>query len=329
MFPAATSAVEEQKCKASLLELPVELLIGIYCHLASNAETFPAVLALAATSRRAREVCNLNITAVYQHVVPRVIPCERHARRLLADQGGAAADSPKIYPKDVHRMLRNSGVVEIAVKYFEEHILRLNIRRVRYRSLFTPLDGPNGYVINDAECAKYYGYGMKEHPLHLTQTERLRFISTYYHFWRLYRVAREDWTSRLKSLTPRRILYLDGLCDIAIGEGSKAYCQRSFCPPRKSMSPPHDYHASDVNYIIARELREHVSPFVEMLHKSVQGHEPSPVLHSASKAEWGSVVFLDHWQPNVENCLRGVKAMDPSKSPVSQFAGDDSSDEGY
>ena len=101
--------------------IPVELLTDIFNLLPSLSD----VLALAATCRRLRRIWTMNVTTIYSHVAPRSIPCERHARRFLADQGGPATDYPTLSARDVICILRNSCVVEKAMLQFEKDIVRL------------------------------------------------------------------------------------------------------------------------------------------------------------------------------------------------------------
>ena len=100
--------------------IPVELLTNIFNLLPSLSD----VLALAATCRF-RRIWTMNVTTIYSHVAPRSIPCERHARRFLADQDGPATDYPTLSASDVICMLRNSCVVEKAMLQFEKDIVHL------------------------------------------------------------------------------------------------------------------------------------------------------------------------------------------------------------
>ena len=104
-----------------LLLIPVELLTDIFKLLPSLSD----VLALAATCRRLRRIWTMNVTTIYSHVATRSIPCERHARRFLADQGGPATDCPTLSASDVICMLRNSCVVDKAMLQFEKDIVHL------------------------------------------------------------------------------------------------------------------------------------------------------------------------------------------------------------
>ena len=102
-----------------LLSIPVELVTKIFSLLPS----FFDILALAATCRQLRHTWATNVTSIYSQVASRSIPCERYARRFLADQGGPATDFPTLSARDVLCMLRNSCVVEKAILQFEEHIV--------------------------------------------------------------------------------------------------------------------------------------------------------------------------------------------------------------
>ena len=103
-----------------LLLIPVELLTKTFSLLPSLSD----VLALAATCRRLRHIWTMNVTTIYSHVASRSIPCEREARRFLADQGRPATNYPTLSALDVICMLRNSRVVEKAMLQFERDLVR-------------------------------------------------------------------------------------------------------------------------------------------------------------------------------------------------------------
>ncbi len=102
-----------------LLSLPVELVTKIYSLLPS----FFDVLALAATCRRLRCIWTTNVTSIYSQVASRSIPCERYARRFLADQGGPATGFPTLSTRDALNVLRNSCIIEKAILQFERDIV--------------------------------------------------------------------------------------------------------------------------------------------------------------------------------------------------------------
>lgn len=80
-----------------LLSIPVELVTKNFSLLPS----FFDIFALAATCRRLRRIWTTNVTSTYNQVASRCIPCERYARRFLADQGGPATNFPTLSARDV------------------------------------------------------------------------------------------------------------------------------------------------------------------------------------------------------------------------------------
>lgn len=101
------------------MSLPTELVIHVFCWLS----TFSDVFNLAATCRRHQQIWTDNATFIYNHVAPRTIECRCHARDLLADRGGAAADSPVLSVRDVRRLVRNSRIVEKSIAQFNKNIV--------------------------------------------------------------------------------------------------------------------------------------------------------------------------------------------------------------
>ena len=103
-----------------LSSIPAELIIRIFCLLPS----FSDIFALAAACRRFRSVWTENVTAIYRHVAPRSIPCERHARNFLPDQGRPSSECHALSARDVVCIVRNSCVVGKAILQFEREIVR-------------------------------------------------------------------------------------------------------------------------------------------------------------------------------------------------------------
>ena len=102
-----------------LLSIPVELMTEILSALPS----FFDVLALAATCRQLRHIWTTNVTSIYSQVASRSVPCERYARRFLADHGGLATSFSTPSARDALCILRNSCVVEKAILKFEKDIV--------------------------------------------------------------------------------------------------------------------------------------------------------------------------------------------------------------
>ena len=108
--------------RSSLSIMPPEVAANIFCQL----PIFSDVFALSAVCHRLRHLWLESANPIYSQIAARSIPCERAARRFLADQGGPCLGSP-MSAKDVVRMVRNAGVIEKAVLQFEREI----VRRVR------------------------------------------------------------------------------------------------------------------------------------------------------------------------------------------------------
>lgn len=124
-FTIMESSLLEQQIRArneinQLTSFPAELITQILCWLPS----FSDILSFAATCRRHRQIWTENVTVIYNHIAPRAIKCRRNARILLADQGGAAADSPVLSVRDVLRLIRNSHIVEKAIARFNRDVVR-------------------------------------------------------------------------------------------------------------------------------------------------------------------------------------------------------------
>lgn len=102
----------------SLPMMPPEVATNIFCQLPS----FSDVFALSAVCRRLRRLWLANVNPIYNQIAPRSIPCERAARRFLADSDGPGLGSP-MSAKDVVRMVRNAGVIEDAILQFEREIV--------------------------------------------------------------------------------------------------------------------------------------------------------------------------------------------------------------
>ena len=98
--------------------MPPEVATDIFCRLPS----FSDVFALSAVCRRLRHLWIENVTPIYNQIAPENIPCERAARRFLADRNGPALDS-LMSAVDVARMVRDAAVVEKAILQFEREIV--------------------------------------------------------------------------------------------------------------------------------------------------------------------------------------------------------------
>ena len=114
-----TSGLEIATCNSPLLLLPPELIIRILCFLPS----FSDVFAVASASRQLRSVWSENTTSVYRKLAPTNIPCERHARSFIAGRNTDTKGISTLSAHDVACLVRNSHVVEKAIKQFEKEVV--------------------------------------------------------------------------------------------------------------------------------------------------------------------------------------------------------------
>ena len=100
--------------------LPVEIVTRILCSLPSLSDG----IAVAQSSRQLRDNWTTNLTYIYEHIAPRSIPCEYHARRHLANQVGQPIRTSSILSvHDIQRLINNSRKVDAAVQQFENQIV--------------------------------------------------------------------------------------------------------------------------------------------------------------------------------------------------------------
>lgn len=67
------------------------------------------------------------MNVVYHHVSPRAIQRRRYAIILLADQGGATADSRSLIVRGVLQLVQNTVVMEKSVDQFnKKHVVLLS-----------------------------------------------------------------------------------------------------------------------------------------------------------------------------------------------------------
>ena len=111
--------LDESNSRNHFLLMPVELIIKLYCQLPS----FNDVLALAATSHRARSIWTENTAEIYAQMGPRIIPCERYARTFRQDQAGMTLNLRNISVRDVVRVVHNAELVEETIRDFEEDVV--------------------------------------------------------------------------------------------------------------------------------------------------------------------------------------------------------------
>ncbi|KAL8792514.1 MAG: hypothetical protein Q9195_004884 [Heterodermia aff. obscurata] len=182
----------------SISPLPAELLTLVYCHLPS----FYDVFSLASTCHRLRQVWLNHVSTIYKHVARAAITCEKHARILLANQGGPSPESEITMVSDVARMMQNMQAVDKAILQFESKIVRKIVRTRGHRT-----EG-------------HYGPGARRHPPYLTRTERPRFIRSYYRLWALLIIDDPvECQSRLQSMSLKQLLYLCAISWLPEGMG--------------------------------------------------------------------------------------------------------------
>ncbi|KAL8784278.1 MAG: hypothetical protein Q9195_009114 [Heterodermia aff. obscurata] len=184
-----SSAPASNSHHASLLSLPKELLISIFCHLPSLNEAF----VLSSACQVLQGIWLNSVTTIYKHLARRSIPCERHARQLLALQGGPSSDSRITSAKEVSRMMKNRDVVERAIRTFKPQIDVIFSSR-----------NPRAEVLSDL--------GPFQHPPYLTTTERSRFTRSYYQLWGLAKIEDPaELNTRFESMTVQHLLHLLGI----------------------------------------------------------------------------------------------------------------------
>ena len=141
-FATQTMASSRRGCLSSL---PSELLVSVFCHLPSFKEAF----VLSSTCHQMQDIWLNNVATIYEHLRRLNIPCERHARKVLALQGGPPAESRITSARDVIQMMRNRNEVERATRTFE--------CQIHYRIVFR-----NSHARERCDLAPL------QHPPHLT-----------------------------------------------------------------------------------------------------------------------------------------------------------------
>jgi len=115
-IPPLTSCMMEVPRSDSFSRLPVEIILHCFCSLSS----FWDALRFAATCQQNRWIWTANVSIIYQHISPKAIQCRRYARTLLADQGGAPADSHVLTTHDVLQLVRNTVVMKKSIEQFNK-----------------------------------------------------------------------------------------------------------------------------------------------------------------------------------------------------------------
>ncbi|PYI02675.1 hypothetical protein BO78DRAFT_453397 [Aspergillus sclerotiicarbonarius CBS 121057] len=234
--------------------IPTEIIIKIFGNLPLS-----DALHLATTCRRLRQVLDENTATIYKHL-RRHILCERHARVLLADQGGLSSDSSSVTIRDLLQLRRNSRIVEKAIEVFDRDITP------HIRIPLTSIDDEF--------------YGGKPRPLYLTPTERHRFTRSYYQVWSLLLLDRLSRQQRYRSLLLKHLylIYEMGDLDQPIGddEPGSLFADEKRC-----------------------ELLREVDAYLHYLYKKIHGQEYIDFSgQSVSMCTRGHAAIWDHCQPD-------------------------------
>lgn len=78
---------------------------------------------------------------------------------------------------------------------------------------------------------EYYGPGARQHPPNLTQTERPRFIRSYYQLWGMLKINEAEWQTRLESMKLKEHCHLYEMSQLP---GSFGGGEEMLPPPRYS-----------------------------------------------------------------------------------------------
>lgn len=289
-----------------ILSLPTELLTSIYCALPSLVD----VLALAATCHRLHDNWLADASPIYQQVAPRSISCEQYARRLLADQKGAANAASILSPKDVLCIMRNSYVVEKAVFQYE---IQIN-HKVKGRGR-----RPENYDEN----------GRRKRHIRLTPTERPRFIRSYYQLWGMMKLSDPaERQSRLESMTLKQLYRLHETSQIP---GSIGKEEELNPPPQIPIENPHS--VLEMQSAMSKDrkaLTQMIWKHIQDIYPSTHNDEEAPDL-SCDGLEDGYfefVVMWDHYQPILKEVVCGYSTKEtPRMRRFNWELWDDSSDE--
>lgn len=290
-----------------LLSLPTELITRIYCSLPSLVD----VLTLSSSCHRLRDIWLINASPIYHVVAPKNIPCERHARRLLADQKGAVDADFIFSAEDILRIIKNSYIVEEAVFQYE---IQIN-HKVKGRD-----HRPENYDEN----------GRRKRHIRMTSTERPRFIRSYYQLWGLMKLrSPAECHSRLKSMSMKQLYRLHETSEIPGNIGREEELNPI---PQKPIENPHS--VSEMQNAISEErrvLREMVWNHIQDIYPGTHNNEAAPDI-STDGMYFGSFTFVvmwDHYQDFLKEVVCGYRSEEPPFRKVLNWElWDDSSDEG-
>ena len=288
MSPIPDYTIATAGC-GSFSSFPVEVLTSLYCQFSSLWE----VLIFSYTCHHIRDVWLHNVVTIYKHVGRASIPCERHARNFLAVQGGPAPDAQMTSAKDVVQMMRNMHTVEKTIVSFEREIV-CNVKCHSHR----PED--------------YYGAGARRHPPHLTQTERRRFIRSYYQVWSLMLVDNNnEWTSRLQRTSLKQLLYLNEISwlpyIVAVGDDFMQLSQGSIATSSRQST---DEAPSFQNRLQA--LCKTIGEQTEQTYRRLHGESRGPLwVYAIDEGYMNFLVMWDHWQSSLKELVCGTRSKAP------------------
>lgn len=276
----------------SLLSLPAELVVSIYCFQAS----FPDVFALSLTCHKFQYIWLRNVPTISDHLVSMTIPCARHARVFLADQGGPSPESSLTSAADVVRMVRNARIVDEAILQFDTQVVPGARSPLLPRRFRVPADP---------------AYDTDQHPPHLTRTERRRFTRSYYELWGLMKVnelaVRQ---SRLGSMTLKQLFHLHEMACLpdSIGRGEEAISASQF-----SCTDPDSYFKnrqgrSPERIKLDTLIVEHLERIIFLLHgeqggRDIDGTPWLWAVHAPDEAYMDFLFIWDSWQEHLKQIV--------------------------
>ena len=290
-----------------LLLLPTELITKIYYSLPSLIEAF----ALSSSCQRLRDIWLTNISPIYRRIGPRSIPCERYARRLLADQKGLVNEALILSAEEVLRIVKNSYVIEKAVYQYESKINHKVKGRGRTLENY------------DSKTER------RKNHIYMTCTERSRFIRTYYQLWGLMKLSGPaKCHSRLESMTMKQLYRLHETCDIPWNIGKEEELD-PILKPRIEGQPS----VTEMQHAISKErrvLKEMTWRHIMEIYSRTHDNNEAPEI-ATDGMYFGSYTFVtmwDHYQDILKDVVCGYHRKEPPFLKVlNRQLWDDTSDE--
>lgn len=281
--------------------MPAEIVTKIFCMLPSLSD----VLAIATTCRQFRNFWSENISVIYGSVGLRSIPCELHARRLLADQSSTQLGVSVSSARDVLRLLRNACVVEKAILQFErEFVCRVKCGGCPIPKSYLPVPPAR-----------------RHHPPYLTRAERPRFIRIYYQLWGLMKMDAAEWPDRLESTRLKDLCLLFEMCRLTQSIGK----EEPIALPKFPNADPNSANAINWSRSQKRiDLSTRIWTHIEHTYQQLHHAAPERIDIYASQEGWPPFVAIwDHWQP----CLKDWVCRAYASEPMKEELWDESSDE--